>query len=367
MSMDNGEGIPLPQQNLEIVTPEGPHGLEAGRMIKYKPAFEQLIPQVEAYINNPNHHNSDYALNVDGEHEGTKYSVRLPHLRRGKHAFVGIVDLNGSDGETTSAVIRNNVEDAIAYSKVAATHPLVKTLVPELYGISGDWVVMERLQGLELEELETRLRDDPDFRSRYAKSSFSVIEAAAEAGLQLNDVAFIEGHNVMVNPDEAQIRLIEQRILVPTVFDPNETIVRQLFNELTHVSDKGEDWRVEYALQLMQAAINKVGVEKLYVKGRAIKPTNPKYRDAYFLERWERLSDKEYQQILANPATREGLTVSWFGRGFTEVFTDETIDAANKGDKERFRLAIAGRNYKKDITDKEDPRYGVVVLSDDFS
>ena len=357
----------LKEVDLGLATPDVPHGLEAGRMAKYKPVFEHLIPQVEAKIDDPNRYSSDYALNVSGEHRGTKYGVRLPHLRRGKHAFVGIVDLNGADGETTSAVIRNNVEDARVYSELAATHPIVKTLVPELYGISGDWVVMERLQGLELEELETRLRDDPDFRRGYARSAFGVISSAAGAGLKLNDVAFINGHNVMVSPDDAQIRFVEQRNLAPTIFDPNETITDQLFSELTHVSDKGEEWRADYAMQLVQAAVEKVGAENLYMKGRAIKPTNPNYKDAYFLERWKKLSDDEYQKILDNPVMREGLTVSWFGTGYTEALTEETVDAARSGDKDKFKAAIAGRKYKRDITDKEDPRYGVVILPDDFS
>lgn len=366
--MDNGEGASVSQTGLDLAsTLEHPHSLEAGRMGKYKAVFEQLIPEVEAEIGNPDRYNPDYALNISGEYDGTKYGVRLPHLRRGKHAFVGIVVLNSADGETTSAVIRNQVYDARVYSEVAATHPLVKTLVPELYGISGDWVVMERLYGLELEELETRLRDDPDFRRRYARSAFNVIASAAEAGLQLNDVAFIGGHNVMVRSDDAQIRLIEQRTLAPTIFDPNETITHQLLSELEHVIDKDEDWRTDYAMQLIQAAIEKVGVENLYMKGRVIKPTNPNYRDAYFLERWEKLSDEGYQKILDNPVTREGLTVSWFGRGFTEAFTEETLDAAKNGDQERFKAAIAGRNYRTDITDKSDPRYGVIVLPDDFS
>lgn len=366
--MDHGEGTPIPKRDLGIAaTPERPHGLEVGRMAKYRSAFEHLIPQVEAKIDDPERYKADYALNVTGESEGTRYSVRLPHLRRGKHAFVGIVDLNGADGETASAVIRNNVDDARAYSELAATHPIVRTLVPDLYGISGDWVIMERLQGLELEELETRLRDDPDFRRRYARSAFNVTASAAEAGLQLNDVAFINGHNVMVSPDDAQIRLVEQRTLAPTIFDPNETITNQLFSELTHVSDREEEWRTDYAMQLLQAAIERVGAENLYMKGRAIKPTNPNYKDAYFLERWGKLSDVDYQKILDNPVAREKMTVSWFGRGYTEAFTEDTIDAVKSGDREKFKAAIAGRKYKRDITDKEDPRYGVVVLPDDFS
>ena len=365
--MDYREETSISQKDLGMITPERPHGLEAGRMAKYRPVFERLIPEVEAKIDDPNRYSSNYTLNVSGEHEGTKYGVRLPHLRRGKHAFVGIVDLNASDGETTSAVIRNNVEDARVYSELTATHPIVKTLVPELYGICGDWVVMERLQGLELEELEARLRDDPDFRRNYARSAFEVTARAAEAGLQLDDVAFINGHNVMVNPDDAQIRLVEQQILAPTIFDPNETITNQLFSELTHVSDKGEEWRIDYAMQFVQAAMEKLGAENLYMKGRVIKPSNPNYKDAYYMERWEKLSDEEYQKILANPAMQEGLTVSWFGRGYTEVLTEETIDAAKSGNLVEFRAAIAGRKYKRDITDREDPRYGVVVLPDDFS
>lgn len=366
--MDIEEGVLVSQKELAIKsTPERSHGLEAGRMGKYKAIFEHFIPRVEAEIENPNRYSPDYALSVNGEHESTKYRVRLPHLRRGKHAFVGIVDLNGADGETTAAVIRNNVDDARAYSELAATHPLVKALVPELYGISGDWVVMERLHGLELEELETRLRDDSDFRSRYAKSTFDVIVSAAETGLQLNDVSFIDGHNVMVNPDDAQIRLVEQRTLAPTIFDQNETITSQLFSELTHVSDKGEDWRTDYAMRLVQTAIEKVGAENLYMKGRVIKPTNPNYKEAYLLERWEKLSDEEHQKILDNPVAREGLTVSWFGRGYTEAFTDETLDAAKSGDQEKFKAAIAGRKYKRDITDKADSRYGAIVLPDNFS
>ena len=360
--MDNGEITKPTRRDQDLRS----HDLEVGSMRKYKGVFEHLIPQVESHVSNPDRLSSEYIFNVIGEHEGTRYQVRFPHLRRGKHAFVGIIDLNNVNGETESAVMRNDVEDARAYAQVASAHPIARSLVPELYGISGDWVFMERLYGLELEELTTRLAEDPDFRAEYVRTSFDLIEQVAGDGLQSNDVSFVNGHNVMINPNDAGIRLVEQKTLVPTLLDYNEVITDKLFGELMQVSNKPEGWRVDYAMQLLAIAMDKVGAENLFLKGRVIRPTNRNYRDAYYLERWEKLSDEEYQKILDNPVAREQLTISWFGRGFTEVISDETWEAVKEGDVNKFKEAIHNRGYRADIKDKEDPRYGVVILPDNF-
>lgn len=51
---------------------------------------------------------------LEGDIDGLGFRVRMPHLRKGKHASVGIVDINDVDGSVYSFVLRNKSHDAEA-------------------------------------------------------------------------------------------------------------------------------------------------------------------------------------------------------------------------------------------------------------
>lgn len=95
---------------------------------------------------------------IDTDIDGITYHVRLPHLRGGKHGAVAIMEWRGTDGGDVSCVLRKahgntGLVDAQHYLESIQAEPSIAEVVPQLYGMVGEWAVIERLQGLELDEI----------------------------------------------------------------------------------------------------------------------------------------------------------------------------------------------------------------------
>lgn len=339
-------------------------------LLQYRRVLEHIIPVFEA---GNSEHRWDMDLAVDGIFEDRTYKIRFPHLRKGKHAAVGIVDIANPDGTTFECVIRNSPDDAMEYLKAAKHDPLVAEYSPQLFGIVDGWVVMEKLAGLELQELDERLRVDPEFLSRYAQNTQELINKLADAHLVMDDVRFINGHNVMVEPETAEVKIIEQKAIHPCL-DPRESFeieTAQLFYEAAGIMYMGDRTnvpahRARFLFELCQNAFKHKKPEDLYVRSRVIKPTHPDYKDAWLLQNWEKLSEEEYQRILADPNLREKFTINYYDRGFSETFDPGFVEAIIKGDFSAFQEIVRNGNYKTDITDKNDPRAQILILPDAY-
>ncbi len=347
--------------------------LEQSDIGRYKETIQHLIPSVRGQPN--------WAQgSIEGTLGDVAFVARSPHLRRGKHAAVYIVELSDSQGNSASCVLRSDVEDAKRYLEVLAQYPVIEGIVPTLYGIVEKWVVMERLTGLESSELQVKLVEDPDFQQKYAQKAFELITRTAQAGLRLDDVMFIDGHNTMVDPETADIRIIEQTAPYPNrVHSSNEIITDKLFSEvyqITHEKPVEEDeQKFQFAYRLLQLAFTHFNPSELYVRPRSIKPTHPGYKEAWWWQNQHlwfkpgggKLSDEEHQRILSDPNLRENFTVNYSGTGFTEIFSDEMIEAVKAGGFNKFKELVVGRAYKTNVTNTSDSRYGPIVLSDNVS
>lgn len=316
---------------------------------------------------------------IETEIAGTTYSIRLPHLRAGKHGVVAIMEWQTATGDA-SCVLRRTIggeglADAHKYLKRVNVAPMIATYVPRLYGMVGDWAVIERLSGLESQEIIGHMVTSPTYLERYAQQTYALIEKTAQAKVYIDDITFVDGHNVMADPRSGSVKLIEQTALLPGSYqDAQELIVEHLFSEIDtvasrmsyqqHGSNTAElNVQQHYLFSLLKQASQARDLWDLYLRSRVVMPDHPFYRDAWFFQDWKRLSDEEYQHILDD--YRNGYPVmaaNLGGRGFTEALTPELINAVRSDNFTVFTNLVESGRYKMDITDTSDPRYGSVVL-----
>ena len=198
-------------------------------------------------------HIAKQAPGKTGRYNGVHYTINDPHLRPGKFATVRIVKIEDKSGQSQSFVLRNNLDDPREYEKLPVN---LQGWNAAIYGCADGWVVNEKLSGLELFEVLQQMNMTPNFGETYAKKSLDLIEHTAQNGYALSDVAFVVGHNVMVNPTTADIRLIEHRTLIKKSLEcETEIITAQLFNELSELSVHNENRMQAYSGQQLKYLI----------------------------------------------------------------------------------------------------------------
>lgn len=251
--------------------------------------------------------------------DGTLFRVRLPHLRKAhvSHAIVGIVDLNFPDGAVSSFVIKRSEYEARFYQKFVGNHPSLKRYLPGQYGLVGNWAVLERLYGLEERELSSRLKEDPDFLELYATNAYNLIEELADNKVSPQGVFFAKGHNVMVDPTNAEIRLVEQTSLgdLPDSY-PRMKALTCILMEQAKIGRPIEDFEVDFVISLFKKAFLKYDPKSLFVRSNLGKP----YRFP------------------------------------TEIFSDDFVKAVLEEDTLLVRDIVASRKVTKEVPDKDDPR-----------
>lgn len=290
---------------------------------------------------------------IQGEMLGKDFTVRIPHLREGKHARVAIVEVTDGDREEFSCVLRNDPESSNKYLQVIQEKPLVATLVPKLYGVMGDWVVMEKLSGLELQELTEKLTSDPVFLKKYARTAYQVIKETAEAGLRLRDVEFGGAHNAIVDPESAEIRIVEQDTIDLYKKRPsNQLIANQVLKELSQTV-KHKDRSQEFVFELVKLASEDIGAEQLYFQATEIGPDHPDYRETYFSV------NRKYPEDGYNVPIPTG---SYDLSGYTVAISPDLVESAENGQSDRFKEIMNAGQYKISIRDKNDSRSAAILL-----
>ncbi len=304
---------------------------------------------------------------LEGDIDGLGFRVRMPHLRKGKHANVGIVDINDVDGSVYSFVLRNKSHDAKKHQEIVKNHPGVRGLLPRQYDIVGDWVVLERLQGLELEELLDRMDTDSDFVVKYAEEAWSTIQSVLGEGLETQDVRFAIGHNVMVNPESAKVRLIEQTSLSksPRGYSGNERLTRMLMNELEGANEYS-DSQLQFLISLFGKAIEVNDPNQLFVRGRAIKKGHPDFEDiwkSYYggsMILKSEGNDKPW--YLEQRTTEPPETLGFWEQGVTRTFSPAFWDSVNAGSVEGLRDVLNSGAGRAEITDPNDFRSRPILI-----
>lgn len=308
------------------------------------------------------------------------YTLDLPD-KRNKHAFVRYVSLQQNGKIIFQCVIRDQQDTLKTLGGIQA-----KSIhyLPKLYRAYGDWAILEKITGIEQEEIQKKLEMDLQFRALYAQETCSLLQATAADKLLLDDVSFVLGNNVKVDPKSANIRLIEQDSLeVSVVRQPNELIAAQLFNELetvsrrpTIVTPKQPDEnlfdnnklgnlrasRVDFVYQLVELLCQSINPADLYVRPAKIKPTHRKYigtlMGGYNYEDAKII----HEMALAN---NDETSLLFQGNPNTKLLSQRLVDAVNNQDMQTFHSLLLNGEHTTDITDPSDPRTSYVVLPDE--
>lgn len=290
---------------------------------------------------------------IQGQIFGKDFTVRIPHLREGKHARVAIVEVTDGDREEFSCVLRNDPESSEKYLQVIQEKPFVATLVPKLYGVMGDWVVMEKLSGLELQELTDKLASDPSFLKKYARTAYQVIKETSEAGLRLRDVEFGGAHNTIVDPESAEIRIVEQDTIDLYKKRPsNQLVTGQVLKELSQTV-KHKDRSKEFVFELVKLASKDIGDEQLYYQATEIGPDHPDYMKTYFT-----VNHKYPEEGYKVPVTYG----SYDSSGMTIAISPDLVESVKNDQLDRFKEIMDAGHYKISIRDKNDSRSAAILL-----
>lgn len=324
---------------------------------EYRELFKHIIPLIE----------EDYLrekTEVVGQYEGTEYKARLPHLRRGKHGAVVIIEIIKPSGEKFSCVAKHNLYDANTYYEDVKRSPVIAGYIPKYYGAVENWIVMERLEGLELEELIEKIKSDRTFLLKYATETVNLIERATSEGLRLCDIQFHQGHNCMIDSETARIRLIElQTLRHQSDWKSNELMADQILGELYSLGGRNEvhHHQIAFLFQVLRLLRERMDLNNLFMRPIHVRPTDPRYRNAYYIQNWEALSDEQYEGILANPNLRENLTVDNSCLGYTKGLHPEIIKSVMDDNFEDFSQLLMDRKVQIDITDESDPRSKPII------
>lgn len=254
------------------------------------------------------------------------------------------------------------------HQEIVKNHPGVRSLLPRQYDVVGDWAVLERLSGLELEELKDRMDTDPDFVVKYAGEAWNAIQSILGEGLETQDVRFAIGHNVMVNPDSAKVRLVEQTSLSqsPRGYSGNERLTRILMNELEG-ANQYSDSQLRFLISLFGKAIEANDPNQLFVRGREIKKGHPDFEDiwkSYYGGRMivkSEASNKPW--YLESTTTEPPETLGYWEQGVTRTFSPAFWDSVRSGSTEGLREALNSGAARAEITDPKDFRSRPIIIT----
>lgn len=304
---------------------------------------------------------------VEGDIDGLGFKIRMPHLRKGKHATVGIVDLNYPDGSVFSVVLRSGLEDAKHYQDLAGKHPFVEEIMPRQYGTVGNWAVLERLHGLELDELKERMKSDEDFLSNYALNAWDLINTVIDNDMEIQDVHFVDGHNTIVNPLSGQIRLVEQTSIVSRRdgWTHDEIVTQMLISQVFGRGDKGyDDYEIRFITKLMQHAFKVYDHGRLYIRGRVVDQSHPDYENIWVYDykgtpKPGREGGPWYMQEFEKDKPD---TLPYWGNGETRTFSQDFVSAIQASDFTKVGALIKESRHTSYIGDSSDPRNQPVLV-----
>jgi len=304
---------------------------------------------------------------LTGSFQGADFNIRVPHLRRGKHAFVGVVDITEPNGKSMSVVVRNDPRDVDHYKKLVNKHPIAKKYLPNLLDEVGVWAVIERLSGLEYTEIVEKLQSDPEFLQIYAAKAWETISETAKAGLRMQDVAFVDGHNVFFDSESGQTRLVEQISLVEEVGDSSDEIAaKQLFFEVERGSIRhGNPLRYDFSFQLLKNALRLNSPEAFYRRGSVISPRNDLYKSRYFYaNNLQNIDEDVYQELLKKESFDKGDYVPRRQSGKTHVLSDEAIAAVRNDDLDSYKELVEAKKVLVALSSSDDIRSMPVIEED---
>lgn len=201
--MKQGEGSePLPE---EVITrpPESKEKVEAqiiSEQIKqYESAVREIVRSVySAYV-------QDRVTEHAGGIDGIAYR-RLNTYRGGKQQPVTIIELTFPTGVTAKVVCK---KDSHQIAARVEKHPALNNILPTVYLDVDGVLVIEHIEGLELDKVEQLLNQQEDLKEQLASDAVNIVDDLVSLPFVLNDVNFPKGHNVIFDSNTHHFRVFD--------------------------------------------------------------------------------------------------------------------------------------------------------------
>lgn len=168
-------------------------------------------------------------------HEGLRYRIK-PTFRTGKQQAVCILEVKDETGEKIEVVCkrdgRHTLEQQLA-------QPVLQDLLPKIFLEESEIIVIEKINGLELEPYQAFLREDPKHMDQLVDEAMEILKKLAASPFKLQDVDFACGHNVMYDLDQKRFRLFDVHSLGDS--DPKMSADERTIRFLNDQFQSGEE------------------------------------------------------------------------------------------------------------------------------
>jgi len=261
--------------------------------------------------------------------------------------------------------MRNTVKD---YLEAVSEKPVIKEMTPEVYGMYGNWAVIEKLEGAETKELRQLLENDEIFKSKYVESTYKLLKKASNEQLDLQDVAFRDGHNVMANQKSGEAKLMELGNVNRDwqSREPNELITEHLIHEIQAVArPEAEYYKQEYVYELTRRVLQDNDEGALYSRPRGYSIDHPSFLKHYNFymqtglgHHEEAMTEETRKKLAENPEVQKKMMApAGFDSGYhAKAIHQDLIDSAKAGNRKEFIRHLQDRKSMVRIDDSDDPR-----------
>lgn len=168
-------------------------------------------------------------------HEGLRYRIKLT-FRTGKQQTVCILEAKDETGEKIEVVCKRDSQHILEQQRA---QPVLQDLLPKIFLEENQIIVIEKLNGLELEPYQAFLREDPKHMDQLVDEAMEILKKLAASPFKLQDADFARGHNVMYDLDQKRFRLFDVHSLGDS--DPKMSADERTIRFLNDQFQSGEE------------------------------------------------------------------------------------------------------------------------------
>lgn len=269
---------------------------------------------------------------ADGVHKGISYHETSPE-RTGKQQKVSIIQFLFPDGFSFEMVCK--FDDFDMFRKQNENEVLQRRL-PKIFLERESVIGIEKLNGLQMDKYREYLNESSHLK-QLIDESFEIFDDVSRNNFFLNDVDFVDGHNILFDTDTQRFRVFD----VHSFLESNEPYAKKLLDflnqEAVRIRQRSDNEaemrkRVKFCIGFIQKLLEKYPNQNFSYQGTIERNLIP--------------GTEEYQQALEKiKSQRPGRSV-----GTPQIKTNDTgkiglrrdiQEICLKGDEEAFIQALS--------------------------
>lgn len=175
-----------------------------------KELIERNSVAIDAFLKKPGHSFNILTETSNGSpNKQTRIAFRggISDLGTQRCTMLGLLTV---EGHSLPVALKRSPSDIKKYRDLLETHPQISKFFPHLYGIIGDYIITERLWGLEDKSLERLAAGSSRSRKQYISKAWALVRSVYQQGLRFEyDVDIEQGSNLIFDPKTREVYLIE--------------------------------------------------------------------------------------------------------------------------------------------------------------